>query len=238
MASALWHFRAVTLRKKITEIPLINWPAELVKPTPLFWQYNMQKKHRNVKTANRWVFVAVVKLFRTDKHAKKNSQINSLRKSNPSKPSIMARSKHTAVKRNTTSGKAPRKALASKKPSENLASVAASDIMANMQQLKKPHRYRPGTKALREIRRYQKSTELLLRKAPFSRLVRELAQKYRSEVRFQESAMMALQMACEDLIIKLFEDTNLCAIHAKRVTVFPKDMQLARRIRGEINSRG
>ena len=66
MASALWHFRAVTLRKKITEIPLINWPAELVKPTPLFWQYNMQKKHRNVKTANRWVFVAVVKLFRTD----------------------------------------------------------------------------------------------------------------------------------------------------------------------------
>jgi histone H3 len=99
--------------------------------------------------------------------------------------------------------------------------------------IKKPHRYRPGTVALREIRKYQKSTDLLIRKLPFQRLVREVAQDFNTNLRFQHSAVMALQEASEAYLVGLFEDTNLCAIHAKRVTIMPKDIQLARRIRGE-----
>mmetsp|Transcript_32791 Transcript_32791/g.54966 ORF Transcript_32791/g.54966 Transcript_32791/m.54966 type:complete len:157 (-) Transcript_32791:1153-1623(-) len=99
--------------------------------------------------------------------------------------------------------------------------------------VKKPHRYRPGTVALREIRKYQKSTDLLIRKAPFQRLVREVAQDFKSDLRFQSTAVLALQEAAEAYLVGLFEDTNLCAIHAKRVTIMPKDIQLARRIRGE-----
>lgn len=94
-------------------------------------------------------------------------------------------------------------------------------------------RYRPGQKALREIRKYQKGTELLIRKLPFQRLVREIAQDFKTELRFQSTAILALQEASEAYLVGLFEDTNLCAIHAKRVTIMPKDMQLARRIRGE-----
>ena len=98
---------------------------------------------------------------------------------------------------------------------------------------KKPHRYRPGTVALREIRRYQKSTDLLIRKLSFQRLVREIAQDFKTDLRFQSSAIMVLQEASEYYLVGLFEDTNLCAIHAKRVTIMAKDVQLARRIRGE-----
>ncbi|MEQ2302378.1 hypothetical protein AMECASPLE_006256 [Ameca splendens] len=94
--------------------------------------------------------------------------------------------------------------------------------------VKKPHRYRPGTVALREIRRYQKSTELLIRKLPFQRLVREIAQDFKTDLRFQSAAIGALQEASEAYLVGLFEDTNLCAIHAKRVTIMPKDIQLAR----------
>jgi histone H3 len=86
---------------------------------------------------------------------------------------------------------------------------------------------------LREIRRYQKSTDLLIRKAAFQRLVREVAQDFRADLRFQSSAILALQESGEAYLVGLFEDTNLCAIHAKRKTILPKDMQLARRIRGE-----
>ena len=99
--------------------------------------------------------------------------------------------------------------------------------------ISKPRRWRPGTVALREIRRYQKSTNLLIQKLPFQRLVREIAQELKSDLRFQTSAVMALQEASEAYLVNLFEDTNLCAIHAKRVTIMPKDMQLACRIRGE-----
>ncbi|KAJ1040938.1 hypothetical protein NDA10_001451 [Ustilago hordei] len=99
--------------------------------------------------------------------------------------------------------------------------------------VKKPHRYRPGTVALREIRRYQKSTELLIRKLPFQRLVREIAQDFKTDLRFQSSAVMALQESAEAYLVSLFEDTNLAAIHAKRVTIQPKDIALARRLRGE-----
>lgn len=128
----------------------------------------------------------------------------------------MARTKQTA--RKSMGGKAPRKQLVgNKKPKEG----------------QRPHRFRPGTVALRQIRKYQKSTDLLLRKLPFQRLVREIAQDFSSDLRFQSSAILALQEATEAYLVSLFEDTNLCAIHAKRVTIMPKDIQLARRIRGE-----
>ncbi|OWK59333.1 histone H3 [Lonchura striata] len=128
----------------------------------------------------------------------------------------MARTKQTA--RKSTGGKAPRKQLATKAAQVH----GAADPQAAL-----------PTVALREIRRYQKSTELLIRKLPFQRLVREIAQDFKTDLRFQSSAVMALQEASEAYLVGLFEDTNLCAIHAKRVTIMPKDIQLARRIRGE-----
>jgi histone H3 len=85
--------------------------------------------------------------------------------------------------------------------------------------VKKTKRYKPGTVALREIRRYQKSTELLIRKLPFQRLVREIAEGFKSDLRFQSNAIGALQEALEVYLLSLFADTNLCAIHAKRVTI-------------------
>ncbi|KAF2142755.1 uncharacterized protein K452DRAFT_326043 [Aplosporella prunicola CBS 121167] len=99
---------------------------------------------------------------------------------------------------------------------------------------KKP-RYKPGTLALREIKKYQKSTDLLLLKLPFSRLVREIALSMTATgepMRWQSQAIQAIQEAAEAFLVHLFEDTNLCAIHAKRVTIMQKDIQLARRIRG------
>lgn len=134
----------------------------------------------------------------------------------------MARTKQTA--RKNTGGKAPRKQINSKAARKSAPSSGG---------VKKPHRFKPGTVALREIRKYQKSTELLVRKLPFQRLVREIAQEYKTDLRFQSSAVLALQEAAESYMVGLFEDTNLCAIHAKRVTIMPKDIQLARRIRGE-----
>jgi histone H3 len=134
----------------------------------------------------------------------------------------MARTKQTA--RKSTGGKAPRKQLATKAARKSAPATGG---------VKKPHRYRPGTVALREIRKYQKSTELLIRKLPFQRLVREIAQDFKTDLRFQSSAVLALQEAAEAYLVGLFEDTNLAAIHAKRVTIMPKDIQLARRIRGE-----
>ena len=106
--------------------------------------------------------------------------------------------------------------------------------------VKKRYRYRPGTVALKQIRQYQKTTELLIRKLPFQRLVREIASDSEviksplcGKVRFQSAAIMALQEATEAYLVGLFEDSNLCAIHARRVTIMPKDIQLVRRIRGE-----
>lgn len=137
----------------------------------------------------------------------------------------MARIK--AVAHKSVGGKAPRKHYG-KKPAK---APAALDHNGN--KVRKPHRFRPGTVALREIRRYQKSTELLIRKLPFQRLVREIAQDFKTDLRFQSSAIAALQEAAEAYLTNLFEDTNLCCVHAGRVTIQPKDMDLARRIRGE-----
>ena len=94
-------------------------------------------------------------------------------------------------------------------------------------------RYKPGTVALREIKRYQKSMDMLLPKAPFQRLVRSISKHLDPDLRFQSQSLIALQEASEAYIVSLFEDTNLCAIHAKRMTVMKKDMELARRIRGD-----
>ena len=134
----------------------------------------------------------------------------------------MARTKQTA--RKSTGGKAPRKTLATKAARKSAPPAGG---------IKKPYRYRPGTVALREIRKYQKSTEFLLRKAPFQRLVREITQGHKGDLRFQSSALGASQEASEAYLVGLFEDSNLCAIHAKRVTIMPKDIQLTRRIRRE-----
>jgi len=99
----------------------------------------------------------------------------------------------------------------------------------------KKRRYRPGTRALQEIRRYQRSTALLIRKLPFARLVREIANEHfmrpGMEFRWQGSAIEALQEAAEDHLVHLFEDANLCALHARRVTLMQRDLQLARRIK-------
>lgn len=107
--------------------------------------------------------------------------------------------------------------------------------------IRRKQRYRPGTVALREIRRYQKSTDLLIQKLPFARVVREVADDFVTSVyaggsgaglRWQSSAILALQEATEAYMVHLFEDANLCAIHARRVTIMQRDIQLARRIRG------
>jgi histone H3/H4 len=135
---------------------------------------------------------------------------------------IMARTKQTA--RKSIGGKAPRKHLATKAGRKSAPGTGG---------IKKPHRYRPGTVALREIRRYQKSTDLLIRRLPFQRLVKEIAMDFKTDLRFQAGAVAALQEAAEAYLVGIFADTNLCALHAKRVTIMPKDMQLARRIRGE-----
>ncbi|KAF7137574.1 hypothetical protein RHSIM_Rhsim07G0204500 [Rhododendron simsii] len=133
----------------------------------------------------------------------------------------MARTKQIA--RNLNGGKALRKHLA----------IKVRKTVPAVGGVKKPHRYRAGTVALREIRQYQKTTDLLIRKLPFQRLVREISQVFKADLRFQSHAVLALQEAAEAYLVGLFEDTNLCAIHAKRVTIMSKDIQLARRIRGE-----
>jgi len=98
---------------------------------------------------------------------------------------------------------------------------------------KKTKKFRPGQVALQEIRRYQRSTELLIKKLPFQRLVRQITDELvTNRMKYQSMALAALQEAAESFIIGIFEDTNLCSIHAKRVTIVPKDLQLARRIRG------
>ncbi|GAA6017110.1 hypothetical protein JCM11491_003262 [Sporobolomyces phaffii] len=129
-----------------------------------------------------------------------------------------------------------RKSVGGKGKGKGPAAAAAVTAAAK----KKPHRFKPGTVALREIRHYQKSTDLLLRRLPFARLVREIATEFFDDqngsqvgLRWQSSALLALQEATEAYLVHLFEDSNLCALHAKRVTIMQRDMQLVRRIRGD-----
>ncbi|KAF3935636.1 hypothetical protein ABW19_dt0205553 [Dactylella cylindrospora] len=151
----------------------------------------------------------------------------------PTKPSSRRTSTGKTVARKSTGGK------------RRSSGVQPGDPLP----VKKTHRFKPGTVALREIRKYQKSTDLLLRKLPFSRLVREICADQidivnshfmgsTEPMRWQSQALLALQEATEAFLVHLFEDANLCAIHAKRVTIMQKDIQLARRIRGAFGGLG
>ena len=156
--------------------------------------------------------------------------------------SEMVKTKTTARK---CMGKRPHENIASKAPCKTLTAAQAKvnaqkaiqagkmNCTGSTGGIKKPMRYMPGTVALREIRQYQKSTELLIRRLPFNRLVREIAQDFKTDLRFQSQAIGTLQEASEAYLVGLFEDTNLCAIHAKCVTIMPKDIQLAHRMCGE-----
>ncbi|KAG5678835.1 hypothetical protein PVAND_008469 [Polypedilum vanderplanki] len=126
-----------------------------------------------------------------------------------------------------------RKTAAKKAPKKQLATKLAQKNTPLVDGIMKPSRCRPGTVALREIRRYQKSTELLIRKLPFQRLVRKIAQDYKTDMRFQADAIEALQEATETYLVKLFEHLNLCAIHANRVTIKSEDMKFVCRICSE-----
>lgn len=98
----------------------------------------------------------------------------------------------------------------------------------------KIHEHNVGERALKEIRQYQKSSDLLIRRLPFARLVKEIQQiMTREQYRWQGTALLALQEASEAHLVQLFEDANSCAIHGKRITIMPRDIQLARRIRGD-----
>ena len=119
---------------------------------------------------------------------------------------------------------------AQKAPRKTLLMKAARKMMAPQ---RRKLRYRPGTVALRQIRRYQKTTYLLIRKLPFYRLVKEILQDFGMNYRVTPGTVNALQEAAEAYLVGLFEDSNLCAIHAKQITIMPKDIQLAHRIRGE-----
>ena len=127
--------------------------------------------------------------------------------------------------RANSAGKAPRKHIATMANEVKSAAVVGG--------IKKVHRWRPGTVALREIKKYQKSTDLLMRKLPFARLVREIAQDFKADLRFSADAIGSLQEAAEKHLIDILGGSNLAAIHAKRVTIMPKDMQLARALGGE-----
>ena len=142
----------------------------------------------------------------------------------------MVRTKQTARNRKTREdGKQPRKQLKNRSLCKTLQNPRGPRTGG----VKKLMWWQPGTVALREIRRYQKMAELLIRKMPFARLVCEVAQDFKTDLHFQRQAIAALQEAAKAYLVGLFEDTNLCCIHAKRVTIAPKDLQLARRIRGE-----
>lgn len=135
----------------------------------------------------------------------------------------MGRTKQTSRKYDKSSQKSG-KSLPKKTPRKKYTDLSGTG---------KTHRFRPGTVALREIKRFQKSTDLQIRKLPFQRLVKEIAEIYSYNLRFQSRAIMALQEAAEAYIVSLMEDANLCSIHAGRVTVMSKDLALALRLRGE-----
>jgi len=116
-----------------------------------------------------------------------------------------------------------------KAPRVDLIKKASSTV--GIKNPRKKYRARPGTSALRQIRRYQKSTDMLISKAPFSRLVREIASDFKFDLRFQADAIQAIQAAAEQYLVEHFEETNLLAIHAKRQTIIPKDSKLADNLR-------
>mmetsp|Transcript_22448 Transcript_22448/g.53362 ORF Transcript_22448/g.53362 Transcript_22448/m.53362 type:complete len:150 (+) Transcript_22448:155-604(+) len=146
----------------------------------------------------------------------------------------MTRYKQSGPRRSTGSAAAPPPPGVGVEPSVVGRSRTSGLVRRRPSIRKRSRRMRPGERALREIRQYQNTTDLLIRRLPFARLVREIQQGLcRQTYSWQASAILALQEAAEAHLVGLFEDCNLCAVHAKRVTIMPKDMQLARRIRGQ-----
>jgi histone H3 len=157
-----------------------------------------------------------------------SSRVKSERNSAGTPP--IASQKQTAIK------KGPRKAIASRVAHKSgiVGAKLAKKQLNENGAMKKTFRWRPGTVALREVRKLQKSTESLIAKAPFRRLVREVAEaKFKTGLRFASTALDAIQEATEAYVVNLLEDANLCALHANRVTAMPKDLMLAKRLRGE-----
>ena len=144
-----------------------------------------------------------------------------------------ADAKKANLKQMKISKKVKMESAAAKLQSKKKASIEKKTAPA-LGGLKK-RRFKAGTVALREIRKYQKSTDLMLPRAPFQRLVRSICHDIDHDLRFQSQALIALQEASEAYITGIFEDANLCALHAKRVTLMKADMMLARRIRGDHN---
>jgi len=202
------------------------------KKEKLYDAYLCAVQHPPPRRANKWAMAMYLKYRAT-------------RPVDPIPPSVVeaARSAEalpetsTTAEKKTTSkrkGTVPRhyRGSGGKTLPSKIATTTARKHDVSGKTVKRP-RHRPGVVALREIRRFQRSTDLLIKMAPFRRLVREIAQERHANLRFESAAIMALQEAAEAYMVGLFEDTNLCAIHAKRVTIMPKDMRLARRIRGE-----
>lgn len=166
-------------------------------------------------------------MFRTNDE---NLRINHRASSSQSQPAYKGVDGQASSKRSKVGHKTPR-----------FTQGAVGKQKAKRKQTPKPKgprkkaRARPGSRALKEIRQYQRSTDLLIRKLPFARVVREETQRYTNsnDFRWQAEALLALQEASEAYLVSIFEDSNLCAIHAKRVTLMVKDIQLARRIRGD-----
>jgi histone H3 len=131
--------------------------------------------------------------------------------------------------------KIPSKAKTMVSSKKNITKSGSKGASTASQVEKRKIRFKPGTVALREIRRYQKSTDMLIPRAPFQRLVRDICRGIDNELRFQANALVALQEASEAYIVGVLEDAGTCALHAKRVTVMKADMQLARRMRGDAN---
>ena len=144
----------------------------------------------------------------------------------------MPKQKNAASK---ISSKSKKVAKGSKMNKKTAAANKGIKKAKGSQDEKRKIRFRPGTVALREIKKYQKSDALLLPRAPFQRVVRDITMGYNNDLRFASNALLALQESAEAYLVGIFEDANLCAIHANRVTVMKKDMLLARRIRGDTN---
>ena len=189
------------------------------KPSSFYESYYAKTNSNNLRSTKRGQRIGRKKIKINSSHSQVMGRVSGSGKHFITKPP-------TPKKRYTSEGK-----------TASITSIRAQYEIQRAKQstgaIKKPHKYQPGTRALMEIRRYQKTTELLIRKLPFQRLIREIAQECKSNLCFQSLAIMALQEATEAFLIGLFEDTNLCAIHAKCVTIMPKDIQLACRIRGD-----
>lgn len=147
----------------------------------------------------------------------------------------MARTKQKPIppSRSATTGQQQQQQQHRPIPQKQVRRQSRLSVLTPLQS-KRRRRHRPGERALREIRQYQKSTDLLLRRLPFARLVKEIQQLLtREQYRWQGTALLALQEASEAHLVQLFEDANSCAIHGKRITIMPRDLHLARRIRGD-----